>query len=232
LNPPAILLDTVRTFETPEGVALGIRVAGPLVRFLAWSLDLAIRAIVYTVMAIVLGNLGEAAMGVFLIMIFAMEWFYPVLFELFRNGQTPGKSALGIAVVYDNGTPVSLPGSLIRNLLRAADFLPFCYTLGLVSMLINTDFKRLGDLAAGTLVVYRDKPKRGREPRGCTPIALPVGLAVEEQQALVDFARRRPGWTDSRAQELAEILEPMTRESGKTGVDRLLGHAAWLLGHR
>lgn len=87
-------------------------------------------------------------------MLFLLEWFYPIIFEVYRQGQTPGKKVMAIKVLQDNGIPVGWPTSLIRNLLRAVDFLPMMYGFGVVSMLIARNFRRLGDLAAGTLVVY------------------------------------------------------------------------------
>jgi uncharacterized RDD family membrane protein YckC len=81
-----------------------------------------------------------------------------VLFELSPWAATPGKRALGLKVVMDDGLPVTPAASLIRNLLRAADFLPFLYAAGLISMLVRADFKRLGDLAAGHVVVHVADP--------------------------------------------------------------------------
>jgi len=227
-----VLIDTVRRFETPEGVALDIRVAGPLVRSLAWTIDVGVRFAIYTAAATVLGILGQAGAGLLSILVFVTEWFYPVLFELLWAGQTPGKRAMGIAVVHDNGTPVGLAASVIRNLLRFADFLPAAYAFGLATMLVHKDFKRLGDMAAGTLVVYREPPLPAAEPPLSQATPLTQALGVEEQRALIDFARRRATWTDDRAAELADILGPLTRDSGATGVRRLLGHASWLLGRR
>ncbi len=225
-------LDTLRTFETPEGVSLGIRVAGPLVRSLAFSIDVLVRMAIYTILAIVLGGLAETGQGLLLIGMFLTEWFYPVFFELRRAGQTPGKKALGIAVVHDNGTPVGFAASLVRNLLRFADFVPMGYAAGLTTMVFHEDFKRLGDLAAGTVVVYRDPPLGAPAVPEVEARPLPEPLGVDEQRALLDYARRRPGWTQERAEELADILAPLTRETGRAGELRLLSHASWLLGRR
>src|SRR5512143_1036292 len=152
-------LDTIHTFETPEGIELGLRVAGPLPRALAWVIDALIRYGGLFIVSIALSILGEFGFGLFLILLFLVEWFYPVLFEVSR-GATPGKKMMGLAVVHDNGTPIGWPASMIRNLLRVIDFFPLMYGTGLLSMLINRQFKRLGDLAAGTLVVYREQARR------------------------------------------------------------------------
>ena len=90
-----------------------------------------------------------------LILFFALEWLYPVAFELSRWGATPGKRVMGLKVVMDSGLPITPAASFTRNLLRVADFLPMLYGFALASMLIRKDFKRLGDIAAATLVVYR-----------------------------------------------------------------------------
>jgi len=147
------LLDTARAVETPEGVTIDLRVAGPVPRALAFAIDFGIRALVYLGLAVGLATLGRFGTGVLLIAFFGLEWFYPVLFEVYGQGATPGKRMLGLRVVHDDGVPVGWSGAMIRNLLRAVDFLPFFYGCGLVSMLLTRDFKRLGDLAARTVVV-------------------------------------------------------------------------------
>jgi uncharacterized RDD family membrane protein YckC len=217
-------LDTVHTFETPEGVDLGLRVAGPVPRALAFVLDTLIRYTVLFVLSMILLPLAELGVGAFLIMLFLMEWFYPVLFEVTR-GATPGKKAMGLIVVHDNGTPIGWPASLIRNLLRVIDFFPLFYGLGLLSMLINRQFKRLGDLAAGTLVVYAEEARRSAVVIEAEARALPVPLAVDEQRALLDFAERSSKLAPGRVEELAEII---TEERGHAAVQTVLGYARWL----
>lgn len=226
-TPP--LLDTRRAVETPEGITLDLRVAGPLPRALAWTLDSLLRYALLLILAIVLGYLGQTGVGLWLILLFLTEWFYPVLFELYRNGATPGKAALGLQVCHDNGTPVGATASLLRNLLRAADFLPVCYGFGLVCMLLHPEFKRLGDLAAGTVVIYRDLPPN--------PPPLPAGpsrqplfpLSAAEQQLLIHFAERSATLHPDRQAELAALLIPLHGNSGDP-VPPLLANARWLAG--
>ena len=117
-------IDTVYDVETPEAIDLTANLAGPLARTLAYSIDLCIRTGVSTVAIIILAFMNEAGWGVFLIVSFLLEWFYPVLFEVLRQGQTPGKKWLGLAVVNDDLTPITWSSSIIRNLLRAVDILP------------------------------------------------------------------------------------------------------------
>lgn len=217
-------LDTVHTFETPEGVDLGLRVAGPLPRALAWVLDALIRYTALFALSMLLMPLAGLGVGAFLILLFLMEWFYPVLFEVTR-GATPGKKAMGLTVVHDNGTPIGWPAAMIRNLLRVIDFFPLFYGAGVASMLINRQFKRLGDLAAGTLVVYVEQARRSEAPIAATPRPLPVPLAVEEQRALLDFAERSTTLAPGRVEELAEII---SEERGPAAVQTVLGYAHWL----
>ena len=124
------MLDTEALHETPEGIALGLRAAGAAPRALAWLVDAMIRIGVFTALAMPISILGEAGQGVLLILMFALMWVYPILFELLMDGQTPGKRVLGLRVVHANGTPVGFTASLIRNLMRTVDALPIGYAFG------------------------------------------------------------------------------------------------------
>lgn len=226
------LLDTSRSFETPEGVDLQFHLAGPVPRALAWVIDSLFRSALYIVCAMVLSFLGGLGMGIMLIAFFVIEWFYPVLFEVLRNGQTPGKKSLGLQVIQDNGTPVSWGPSITRNLLRMADFLPLLYGFGLASMLLNKDFKRLGDLAAGTLVIYAPKTTLKANIPEAKPANPPLALNLPEQRAILDFAERSTRLSKDRQRELAEILSPITGEKGDRNVQQLFQYANWFHGSR
>lgn len=227
MNEP---LDTIRLNETPEGIDLGLRVAGPAVRSLAWVLDTVIRLGLYLVLTPLLTISGFGT-GLILIGVFLLEWFYPVAFELW-SGATPGKRAMGLLVVHDDGTPVGAPASLIRNLLRVVDFLPIFYGVGLVSTLLDRDFRRLGDLAAGTLVIHADPRDAKRPMSEADPLALPQGLPLSTQQAILSFAERAHRLSGARREELAQILlqslDGKGVPAGPVAMDRILGHAAWL----
>lgn len=226
------MLDTYRPVETPEGVEIGLRVAGPVPRLFAAAIDGVIRAVVYVVLAIPAGLLGNGGVGLMLVGMFLTEWFYPVLFEVLRGGATPGKRQMGLLVLHRDGTPVGWTASIVRNLVRFADFLPIAYGFGLAAMLIDRDFRRLGDLAAGTVVVHADTEMVGaRVPTG-PPLRPPASLDLEEQRAVLDFAARLGTWSEARSAELAGIAAPLTGASGTEGVRRLLGIANWLLGRR
>ncbi len=224
------LLDTVRLNETPEGVDLGLSVAGPVPRALALALDGLIRLALYMVL-IPLTALAELGIGLILLGTFFIEWLYPVVFEVVR-GATPGKRALGLAVVHDDGTPVGLPASLIRNLLRVVDFLPIFYGVGLISMLADPDFRRLGDLAAGTLVIHaQDRAPKPPIP-AADPRPPPPGLTLAAQQAILAFAERSQRLSPSRCEELAETLaarlDGPAAVPGRAAVEQVLSFASWL----
>jgi uncharacterized RDD family membrane protein YckC len=228
-------VDTLRAFETPEGVDLSIRLAGPVPRAMALTIDWLIRLALYAVLMPLMA-LSGLGVGLVLLGLFLIEWFYPVWFEL-RGGATPGKRAIGLTVVHNDGTPVGPAASLLRNLLRAVDFLPLFYAAGLVSMLLDNDFRRLGDLAAGTLVVYTDDKRIPVKMPERDPRAPAAPLSVELQQAILDFAERSPHLSPARCAELAELaLAPLDKAadqpSDEAAVERLLGIANWIAGHR
>lgn len=127
---------------------------------------------------------------------------------------------------------------MIRNLVRFADFLPLAYGFGLATMLVDRDFRRLGDLAAGTVVVHRDSVAGGSRVPPAPPLRPPVSLALDEQRAVIEFAERLGSWPEARAAELAGLLAPLTNAAATSeaadtsGVARLVGMANWLLGRR
>ena len=228
-------LDTRYAAETPEGIALWLRPAGVVPRFYAYLIDAAIRFVFFSVSFLFLTLLGAFGAGLALVLFFLLEWLYPVVFELSAGAATPGKRMLGLTVVMDSGLPITPAASLTRNLLRAADFLPSLYAFGLLSMLFRHDFKRLGDIAAATLVVHAPRVEflRGTPPpaRARAPA---VPLTARAQAAIVAWAGRVGRLTDARADELAEIAVPVVvpRAMGGDRVAALVGVAHWLLGRR
>src|SRR5215813_6206583 len=155
------MLDTVVGAETPEGILLELRPAGLNARFYAFALDWIIRIAIIYAASMAAALMKGIGLAFWLILLFALEWFYPVAFELTPSGSTPGKRVFGLKVVMDNGLPVTPAASVTRNLLRVADFLPFGYGFAIASMLIRSDCKRLGDIAAATMVVHeaREVPR-------------------------------------------------------------------------
>jgi len=223
------MIDTLRTVQTPEGIDLHLPLAGLVPRSLAWLIDALIRMFIYTGLATVLLIFGDTGAGLYLLSAFVIEWFYPVLFEVLRDGQTPGKRSYGIKVLHDDGTPISWSASLIRNLLRVVDFLPIMYGFGIATMMLNRDFKRLGDLAAGTIVVYRDLPLPVPKLSISQPSRPPYVLNLEEQQAIMAFAERSPGLTQERAEELAQLTGPLVANNPQA-IKTLYSYAKWLSG--
>ena len=236
-----VQIDNRVAVTLPEGIDIQAEVAGPVVRGLALALDFMLRGVIIGVIAIVLIlALGaDIAGGFLLISWFVLEWFYPVIFEVLRHGQTPGKKAFGLVVVNDDLTPIRFEASVIRNLLRAADFLPAGFMFGLTAMALSKDFKRLGDLAAGTLVVYQHNGVKARGRNHAAPAKLAVGpayplpqyLSQAEQTALVSYLTRAPGFSHARLDELADILTPLHQKHGEDARLRLLGYARTLLGY-
>jgi len=228
-------MDTVVSTETPEGVLLELRPAGMSARFYAFVIDWIIRLAVLYSAATAATLIQGIGVAFWLILLFALEWLYPVAFELTPSGSTPGKRVLGLKVVMDSGLPVTPAASIARNLLRVADFLPFGYGFAIVSMLVRRDCKRLGDIAAATMVVH--------EPRAAHPIALdtvaPVVparlLTPDDQAALIALAARAPRLTADRLDELAALAADVSGDGGRAGPDvtrRVLGVAQWFLGRR
>jgi uncharacterized RDD family membrane protein YckC len=228
------LLDTRYRVEIPGGIHLEAQVVGPIPRSFAFLIDKVIQAIAISAMSIAAIPLGMGGIGggFFLIFLFAVEWLYPVLFELLMRGQTPGKKVLGIAVVNDDLSPVTLGTSLVRNLLRTVDFLPLLYLGGVITMLSNRRFQRLGDLAAGTLVISTTGAAQAAAVVDVQPLAPAIQLSRSEQTTLVEFLQRSSQISQPRQQELASILEGITHDKGEDGVDRLRRYGAWYLGMR
>jgi hypothetical protein len=137
-----------------------------------------------------------------------------------------------LRVVADDGAPVGWIATIVRNLLRTVDMLPFGYATGLVAGLADPHGRRLGDMVAGTVVVHAARD-RARKPLDAAPPHAPaVLLRPAEQAAIIAFAERASQLTPERQAELADIAEPATGARGQLGALRLAGMANWLLGRR
>jgi len=228
------LLDTRYRVEIPGGIHLEAQVVGPIPRVFAFSIDLIIRGgIIFALWLVTIPlNLRGMGGGVFLIILFFIEWLYPVLFEIFMRGQTPGKKMFGISVVNDDLSPVTLGTSLVRNLLRTVDFLPMFYLFGLVAILSNRRFQRLGDMAAGTLVISVREAARATEIEDVEPLAPSISLSRADQTSIINFLQRSSQLSEPRQHELAAILEGITHEKNVNGAEYLHRIGAWFLGVR
>ncbi len=233
-------LDTLQKIEIAEGAEIRLRLAGPAARGLAYLVDTAIKSTVLVISAIVISLVVTAVMrgteegsdisqGLILLLMFMMEWGYFVFFEVSKNGATPGKRLFGLRVVRTSGAPISLTQAVIRNVLRFVDMLPFTYGIGLASCLTTRKFQRLGDLAAGTVVVYTDAKESATEVAGDVRALRPgLPLSREEQGAIVAFANRAANWSEARQEELANLAGGLTATTGRPGVEKLQRIAQWI----
>ena len=222
-------LDTRSRIETPEGIDLILRPAGLVPRSLAFAVDLAIRVLVMAGLVLMFGFLDSFGLGLAAIAWFVLDWWYMVLFEVMNQGRTPGKRLLHLRVVHDDGTPIGWASSLSRNLLRFVDMLPLGYSIGALSSLNHPDFKRFGDLVAGTLVVHDELPiRRPSLPEADAAVA-PVALRLEEQRAILGLAERQGELSQERARELAEIIAGPLRLPADEALAQVHGMARALL---
>jgi uncharacterized RDD family membrane protein YckC len=206
--------------------------AGVGSRFVALLLDSLVQGLVSVAVLIALrvaGPDGFAVDAVLGVVEFALLFAYPVAFELMAGGRTPGKRWSGLRVVCDDGSPLTFRASALRNLLRLVDLLPVLYLVGAVSIFATRNNQRLGDLAAGTIVV--------REPGAAEPAPPPVvpigarelddlpawdvsGLSDAQLTALRRFLERRGSLElvprNLLARDLADRLRPSV---GGVGAD-------------
>jgi uncharacterized RDD family membrane protein YckC len=231
-QPP---IDTRIEIVTPENIAFQYRVAGPFRRLPAYLIDVAVKVVaifLLIMLNVAFGFVGQFGLGVAvgLVAWFLLDWFYGGLFETFWNGQTPGKRMMRIRVVSDEGQPINGWQAVLRNFLRSADALPpvfeFAelpisfptYLLGLLTCMMNDRYQRLGDLAAGTMVII-EEPQRHY---GMTPMReaeairlageLPAGFRASRglSRALAAYVQRRHTFPWRRRLEIAmHIGEPL-----------------------
>jgi uncharacterized RDD family membrane protein YckC len=214
------------SIPTPEGVELELVLAGLGSRLVATLVDLLIKGAVVIALWVIAASTGNDEAGGFvvagLLVATFLVWFgYDVAFETLASGRTPGKRAAGLRVVRLGGEPVGFLASAVRNLLRLVDGLPGIYAVGAASVLLSRHNQRLGDLAAGTLVV-----RERRAPLPAPPSAAGSDFAVADRYAAWDvsgitsfelvtirrFLERRaqldPAARGRLGHELAERLRP------------------------
>ena len=208
---------------TPERVLLSLPVAGIGSRTGAWLLDAGLMFLFWIALYFVFSLLAdvvafvESLSGLFatlvLLGIFAMQWLYWTAFEVFWNGQSPGKRLVGIRVVRQDGAPVGFFESAVRNLLRVVDFLPAGYAVGVITMLLNPHHRRLGDLAAGTLLIRDEKVDLSRyaaapTATGTAPSSTSAHAALRAKDAelLLAFVERAPSLEPGAREKLTAQL--------------------------
>lgn len=223
--------DTSIEIVTPENIAFAYRVAGPFRRLPAFLIDVVIQITVgvagvfaLSIALAILGLDSTWAFGVFLIVWAAMAWFFTGVCEAIWNGQTPGKRMMQIRVVTVEGQPINAVQAILRCLLRAIDMQPFgLYLVGLLTASLNDRFQRLGDMAAGTIVVIEES--QSVYGRGVVQFMEPEVRRMAERipanyqaspslaRALAAFAQRRRAFAWGRRQEIARHLgEPLRQQ--------------------
>ncbi len=217
-------LDTSVILVTPERVEFRYPLAGPFRRSLGYLIDLVVTLALIVAGSIVstMLTLGTpSATGPTLAIAFAVIYGYGAFCEAMFNGQTVGKRAIGVRVVTTQGVPITGTQAALRNLIGSVDGpLPFLYLPGLASMLLTSRFQRLGDLAAGTMVVVEESRLRSSVPRverevveSLLPLLpLRVSAGSEMARALSDYVRHRMRFGRDRREEIARHLAGPLRE--------------------
>jgi uncharacterized RDD family membrane protein YckC len=202
---------------TPEGVEIELTLAGLGSRFIAGLLDFFIRLLPLIALIVVVDPQDEAiGAAIFALADFGLQFFYYVLFEVLGGGRTPGKHATGLRVVRTGGSPVTFVRSMLRNIVRIVDTLPAFYFVGMVTIFITNNNQRLGDLAAGTLVVRdRHGDRRHGEAPSAATVAYDPGEAVnwdvsavsaEDVATVRAFLERRSSIGSTARVDLAKAL--------------------------
>ncbi len=231
-------LDTTTEVVTPENIAFEYQLAGPVRRLPAFVFDVFLYSsvlVVFAILGICAGILtfSGAVISIwifsFLVLWFVLGWFYGALFETFYNGVTPGKYLCGLRVIGVNGRPLSGTQATLRNLLRVTDLAPYTALgqvdfaiapamiiptglIGLATVILTRRMQRLGDLAAGTMVVVDEKSWRLPTTKvdDLRAIALasyiPADFVVHPSMAktLAAYAERRAFLTPARRREIAK----------------------------
>lgn len=219
-------MDRTLELRTPESIAFSYELAGLGSRFLAMLADVVVQIVLAILIVWGLASLSHgktaplapaeekwiasAVIAIVVFFVFTIFFGYFIIFEAAWNGQTIGKRLLGIRVVRDGGYPVDFMGSLIRNLVRAAEFALGFYALSAIVMLFSDENKRLGDYAAGTIVV---RDARIAKPDFAAGGTFRTSQFSDEERALAGrFIDRRgdllPENRASLAARIAEVLRP------------------------
>lgn len=211
-------IDSSIKLETFTGVDIELRVAGVYIRGIARLIDDVIRFLVASLLAALLIPTGLVGIGLSSVLVFFIWWAYNVLFEVLNNGVTPGKYYMGLRAVNADGTPIGWVNSLLRSTLLVVDFMPIGYLIGVMTMALSGTHQRVGDIVAGTIVVYN----RPRNPRKITyidrSVPIPEGLTSEDQLLFLSFQERMSDLSPERAVELAETLHPLIGKRGQEAV--------------
>lgn len=234
-------MDRSISVRTPESIAFSYELAGLGSRFLALTIDLALQILILIGIGwafYLMGSGGSSkssdampdkfvqslVIAIISAIIFLVFFGYFIAFEAFWNGQTPGKKLLGIRVVRDGGYPIDLAGSFIRNLVRIGEFALGFYALSAVVSLLSPENKRLGDMAAGTIVV-RDARVQSLtailEQAEDAPDRRIAMLNDEEHALIARFIARRKDMAANYRRTLASQIADRVRKRVSSDLQRL-----------
>jgi uncharacterized RDD family membrane protein YckC len=234
--------------RTPESIAFSYELAGLGSRFLAVAIDLVIQILIaiaigfaFSLAAQRSGDVAKTAhvpsaqltslvIAILILVIFLIFDGYFIIFEALWNGQTPGKRLLGIRVVRDGGYPIDLGSSVLRNLIRVVEAI-FIYVPAAVCALLSPQNKRIGDYAAGTIVVrdrafevsHPDTWLQGDTAPQLAPLVAAEALTPEEWTVVDRYVERRtslpPGVAADSAARIARALRPKVGDAGASLTD-------------
>jgi uncharacterized RDD family membrane protein YckC len=215
------------TIDTPEQIPLEFPLAGIGSRFLALALDSLIQTFGFMAVALLftwfepdLARIWPKA-GVWVFAILVILWFlvfsgYFAVFETVWNGQTPGKRAVRIRVIKESGRPISVYEAIIRNVIRIIDQIPGVYAVGIISIFVSARNKRLGDFAAGTVVVHEaaltELQPAWEAANQVVPVYNVAQLSLADLELIEAFLQRRYDLTLDVRQRSAEQIAARMRQ--------------------
>lgn len=211
-------LDTTVRLVTPERIVFQYPLAGPFRRTVAYLIDaivMLLTIMVVSTFAVVLTLGSISGMGPLLVAYFLIVWGYGAFCEGLFNGQTIGKRVMGVRVVSEQGVPITGAQAVLRNLVGTVDGpVPFFYMAALASVMLTRKFQRLGDLAAGTMVVVEERRRRVGVIRVKDPaveallpwLPLRVAAGPDMARALSDYVKHRRRFGPARREEMAAHL--------------------------
>jgi uncharacterized RDD family membrane protein YckC len=217
--------------DTPEQIALELPLAGIGSRFLAVAVDTVLQAALYLAgfLTLVVGagigggllplwRLIGPALGI--LFMFCVYWGYFAFFEIVWSGRTPGKRLAHIRVIKESGRPINVYEAIERNVLRAIDFLPFMYGVGVIVMMLNRQSRRIGDFVAGTVVVYETAseglaPGWRASPDSAISNAAMMRVTADELRLIETYLQRRFDLDAEVRDTMAEqIADRITKSTG------------------
>lgn len=199
-------IDTRASVEIPEHVVFDRDIAGPGQRAAAWGIDLVLRVMVVAIALVPLSTIADVTgvdgltTGALYVLMFALDWLWSTAFEALPGNATPGKRLMKLQVIRVDGAPPGVGDVVVRNLLRAADALPFAYGVGVASMAASDRMQRLGDRVAGTLVVRtRALPQRFERAAGSSATSASPALVAQVRRLPNGIRRAVQGWERAAA---------------------------------